>query len=97
NFRVTTIGQHDHAQSSSRKTFDPCGKSAGASVMPDVFRVAEVSNIPAITITAAFKVRLAGMRGKRLGEHLPADEFFGIKRQVPFKEIGNRRINAAVT
>src|SRR5204862_3230200 len=53
-------------------------------------------NIPAITITAAFKVRLAGMRGKRIGEHLWTDEFFGIKRQVPFKEIGNRRINTAV-
>ena len=64
--------------------------------MPDAFRVAEVSDIPAITITAVFKVRLAGMRGKRGGKHLLADEFFGVKRLVPFNEIRNRRVNTAV-
>src|SRR5881398_1249892 len=64
--------------------------------MPDAFRNPDVSDIPAITITAVFKVRPAGMCGKRVGEHLLADEFFGIKRQIPFKEIRNRRINAAV-
>src|SRR2546426_1130903 len=78
------------------ETFDPCRKTARASVMPDAFRIAEVSDIPAITITAAFKVRPAGMCGKRVGEHLPSDEFFGVKRQVPFKEIRNRRVNTAV-
>src|SRR5438552_14758091 len=36
------------------------------------------------------------MRGKYVGKHLLVDEFFGIKRLVPFKEIGNRRINAAI-
>src|SRR5438552_7917149 len=36
------------------------------------------------------------MRGKYVGKHLLVDEFFGIKRLVPFKEIGNRRINTAV-
>src|SRR5207244_1134463 len=58
--------------------------------------IAEVSDIPTITITAAFKVRPAGMCGKRVGEHLPGDEFFGVKRLVPFKEIRNRRVNTAV-
>src|SRR5207249_8608307 len=64
--------------------------------MPDPFRAAEVSDIPAITITAVFKVRPAGMCSKRVCEHFPADEFFGVKRQVPFKEIPNRRVNTAV-
>src|SRR5437870_2649923 len=75
------------------ETLHPCRKTARTSGTPAALRIAEVSDIPAITTPAAFNVRPDRMSRKHVGEHVPSDQFFCVNRQVPFKEIRNRREN----
>src|SRR3954451_11057146 len=63
--------------------------------MPDLLQPTVASNVPAKTV-AGFWVISFRAWGKNLCESFPPYEFGGIERMIPFAQISDRRINAAI-